>query len=47
MYENAFQYAQMGYALSIACILFVVSLVLALITMRYLRTDNETRKRVA
>ena len=47
MYENAFQYAQMGYALSIAFILFVVSLVLALITMRYLRTDNETRKRVA
>lgn len=47
MYENAFQYAQMGYALSIAFILFVVSLVLALITMRYLRTDAETRKRVA
>jgi ABC-type sugar transport system permease subunit len=47
MYENAFQYAQMGYALSIAFILFVVSLVLALVTMRYLRTDNETRKKVA
>jgi raffinose/stachyose/melibiose transport system permease protein len=47
MYENAFQYAQMGYALSIAFILFVVSLVLALITMRYLRTDNEARKKVA
>jgi ABC-type sugar transport system permease subunit len=47
MYENAFQYAQMGYALSIAFILFVVSLVLALVTMRYLRSDNETRRRVA
>ncbi len=45
MYENAFQYAQMGYALSIAFILFVVSLVLALVTMRYLRTDNEKRGR--
>ena len=47
MYENAFEYAQMGYALSIAFILFVVSLVLALVIMRYLRTDDETRKRVA
>ena len=47
MYENAFQYAQMGYALSIAFILFVVSLVLALVIIRYLRTDDETRKRVA
>jgi ABC-type sugar transport system permease subunit len=37
----------MGYALSIAFILFVVSLVLALVTMRYLRSDNETRRRVA
>jgi len=35
MYENAFQYAQMVYALSIAFILFVmVSLVLALVTMQ-------------
>jgi raffinose/stachyose/melibiose transport system permease protein len=47
MYENAFQYAQMGYALSIAFVLFVASLVLALLTMRYLRTDAETRKKVA
>jgi len=47
MYENAFQYAQMGYALSIAFVLFVASLVLALVTMRYLRTDAETRKKVA
>jgi raffinose/stachyose/melibiose transport system permease protein len=47
MYENAFEYAQMGYALAIAFILFVISLVLAVVTMRFLRTDNETRKKVA
>jgi raffinose/stachyose/melibiose transport system permease protein len=47
MYENAFQYAQMGYALSIAFILFVVSLILAIVTMRYLRTDEDTRRKVA
>ena len=46
MYENAFQYAQMGYALAIAFILFVISLVLALITMRFLRSDDEKRKKV-
>jgi raffinose/stachyose/melibiose transport system permease protein len=47
MYENAFEYAQMGYALAIAFILFVLSLAFALLTMRFLRSDNERRKRVA
>ncbi len=47
MYENAFQYAQMGYALAIAFVLFVASLVLAVASMRFLRTDKETRKKVA
>lgn len=47
MYENAFEYAQMGYALAIAFILFLISLVLALITMRFLRSDDQKRKRVA
>ncbi len=47
MYENAFQYAQMGYALAIAFLLFLMSLVLALIAMRFLRSDDEKRKRVA
>jgi raffinose/stachyose/melibiose transport system permease protein len=46
MYENAFQYAEMGYALAIAFILFVISLVLALITMKFLRSDDEKRKKV-
>jgi raffinose/stachyose/melibiose transport system permease protein len=47
MYEQAFQYDTIGYALAIAFILFVVSLVLAIVTMRYLRTDDDTRRRVA
>jgi raffinose/stachyose/melibiose transport system permease protein len=47
MYEQAFQYDTIGYALAIAFILFVVSLLLAIVTMRYLRTDDETRRRVA
>jgi raffinose/stachyose/melibiose transport system permease protein len=47
MYEQAFQYDTIGYALAIAFILFVVSLALAVVTMRYLRTDDDTRKRVA
>ncbi len=46
MYENAFQYAEMGYALAIAFILFVISLILALITMKFLRSDDEKRKKV-
>lgn len=47
MYENAFEYAQMGYALAIAFVLFVVSLVLAFATMRFLRSDSDTRRAVA
>lgn len=47
MYENAFEYAQMGYALAIAFVLFVVSLLLAFATMRFLRSDSETRRTVA
>ena len=47
MYENAFEYAQMGYARAIAFVLFVASLVLAVATMRFLRSDNDTRKAVA
>ena len=47
MYEQAFQYDTIGYALAIAFVLFVVSLVLAILTMRFLRTDSETRKKVA
>ena len=46
MYENAFQYAEMGYALAIAFVLFIVSLVLAFAAMRFLRTDNEMRRKV-
>ena len=47
MYENAFEYSEMGYALAIAFLLFVISLVLALVTMRFLRSDEDKRKRVA
>lgn len=47
MYENAFEYAQMGYALAIALVLFVISLVLSVGVMRFLRTDEEKRKKVA
>jgi raffinose/stachyose/melibiose transport system permease protein len=47
MYEQAFQYDTIGYALAIAFVLFVVSLVLAILTMRFLRTDADTRRRVA
>ncbi len=47
MYENAFEYSEMGYALAIAFLLFVISLVLALVTMRFLRSDEDRRKRVA
>lgn len=47
MYENAFQYDVIGYALAIAFVLFVLSLILTIVTMRFLRTDDETRKRVA
>ena len=47
MYENAFEYAQMGYALAIAFVLFLASLVLAVAAMRFLRTDKDTRKTVA
>ena len=47
MYENAFEYAQMGYALAIAFILFVLSLAFALLTMRFLRSDEYKRRRVA
>ena len=47
MYENAFEYAQMGYVLAIAFVLFVVSLVLAFATMRFLRSDSDTRRAVA
>lgn len=47
MYEQAFQYDTIGYALAIAFVLFVVSLVLAIATMRFLRTDADTRRRVA
>ena len=47
MYEQAFQYDTIGYALAIAFVLFVVSLVLAILTMRFLRTDGDTRRRVA
>jgi raffinose/stachyose/melibiose transport system permease protein len=47
MYENAFEYAQMGYALAIAFVLFLVSLVLAVAALRFLRTDKDTRKTVA
>ena len=47
MYENAFEYAQMGYALAIAFVLFVVSLILAFLTMRFLRSGDEDRRRVA
>jgi raffinose/stachyose/melibiose transport system permease protein len=47
MYENAFEYSQMGYALAIAFLLFLISLVLALVTMRFLRSDDDRRKRVA
>jgi raffinose/stachyose/melibiose transport system permease protein len=47
MYEQAFQYDTIGYALAIAFVLFVVSLVLAIVTMRFLRTDADTRRRVA
>jgi raffinose/stachyose/melibiose transport system permease protein len=47
MYEQAFQYDTIGYALAIAFVLFVVSLVLAIATMRFLRSGDETRRRVA
>jgi ABC-type sugar transport system permease subunit len=47
MYEQAFQYDTIGYALAIAFVLFVVSLLLAIATMRFLRTDADTRRRVA
>ncbi len=47
MYENAFEYSEMGYALAIAFLLFLISLVLALVTMRFLRSDEDKRKRVA
>ena len=47
MYENAFEYANMGYALSIAFVLFVVSLMLTIVTMKFLRSDTDTRRRVA
>ena len=47
MYENAFEYAQMGYALAIAFILFIISLVLVVLLTRFLRSDDETRRRVA
>jgi raffinose/stachyose/melibiose transport system permease protein len=47
MYENAFEYAQMGYALAIAFILFVLSLILVVLLTRFLRSDEDTRRRVA
>lgn len=47
MYENAFNYAQMGYALAIAFVLFIVSLVLAFAAMRFLRSDTESERTVA
>lgn len=47
MYENAFNYAQMGYALAIAFVLFIVSLVLALAAMRFLRSDDDEARAVA
>ncbi len=47
MYEQAFQYDTIGYALAIAFVLFVVSLALAIATMRFLRSDADTRRRVA
>ncbi len=47
MYEQAFQYDTIGYALAVAFVLFVLSLILAIVTMRYFRTDDETRRRVA
>jgi raffinose/stachyose/melibiose transport system permease protein len=47
MYEQAFQYDTIGYALAIAFVLFVISLILAMVTMRFLRTDDDTRRRLA
>lgn len=46
MYESAFNYAQMGYALAIAFVLFIVSLVLAFAAMRFLHSDTESERSV-
>lgn len=40
MYEQAFQYDTIGYALAVAFVLFVVSLILSILTMKYLRSDE-------
>lgn len=47
MYSNAFDYANMGYGLAIAFILFVISLLLTILTMRFLRSEQDTQRRVA
>jgi raffinose/stachyose/melibiose transport system permease protein len=47
MYNSAFTADQMGYALAIAFILFVISLILAIVTMRFLRGDTDNRRKVA
>jgi multiple sugar transport system permease protein len=35
LYKNAFQYSDMGYASALAWVLFVISVVLALVIMRW------------
>lgn len=47
MYNSAFDYARMGFALAIAFVLFLISLILAITTMRFLRSDTDNRRKVA
>lgn len=47
MYEQAFTYDTIGYALAVAFVLFVVSLALSIVTMKYLRSDDDKQRRVA
>lgn len=41
MYQNAFEYDRFGYAMAIAFIIFVISLLLAIVGMKYIHTGNE------
>jgi raffinose/stachyose/melibiose transport system permease protein len=41
MYQNAFEYDLMGYAMAIAFLLFLASMVLSVLGMKYIRTGTE------
>ncbi|PSR21704.1 MAG: sugar ABC transporter permease [Sulfobacillus acidophilus] len=41
MYQNAIDYDRFGYAMAIAFVIFLVSMTLAIVGMKYIRTGNE------